>query len=129
MVKNAKSPGWMKLANRVVVALQKRGLVTGTVRLLSVPGRKIGEMRTTPVPPLVLEGRRYIVGLVELPEDERAFVLREISRGPAPSNHRRRTPSRKPPRSAPSSRSSRRKAGVRERVGKAPGAHTVPCYI
>jgi hypothetical protein len=80
MVKNAKSPGWMKLANRVVVALQKRGLVTGTVRLLSVPGRKIGEMRTTPVPPLVLEGRRYIVGLVELPEDERAFVLREISR-------------------------------------------------
>ncbi len=92
-------------ANRVVVALQRRGLVIGTMRVLSVPGRKTGRLRTTPVSPLSLGGRRYIVaglegadwvknarasgwgllargreeervGLVELPVGERAAVLR-----------------------------------------------------
>jgi deazaflavin-dependent oxidoreductase (nitroreductase family) len=77
------------------------------MRLLSVPGRKSGKPRTTPVSPLTVEGRRYIVGgfpqagwvknaraadwailargrkqelvtLVELPPEKRAPILREF---------------------------------------------------
>ena len=102
-------PRWLKLANPVIVALQRRGVVIGTMRLLSVPGRKSGQPRTTPVSPLVVEGERYIVAgfedadwvkntrvagwgilargrdrervnLVELPLQERVPVLREFPR-------------------------------------------------
>src|SRR5215210_831405 len=107
MSKQARLPGGLKVANRVIIALQHRGVVIGTMRLLSVPGRKSGKMRTTPVSPLTVDGRRYIVAglegadwvrnaraagwgifargrkeawvsLVELPVEERAFILREF---------------------------------------------------
>src|SRR5215212_10787058 len=100
-------PGWLKFANPVMVALQRRGVVIGTVRLLSVPRRKSGKLHTTPVSPLTVEGKRYVisgledadwvknariagwgmlehghkeerVNLVELPVRERATVLREL---------------------------------------------------
>lgn len=103
----ARLPRWLKPANRVVVALQHLGLAIGTMRLLSVPGRKSGKMRTTPVSPLIVDGRRYIVAgleqadwvknaraagwgilargrkeervtLVELPPEERGPILREF---------------------------------------------------
>ena len=103
----ARLPRWLGPANRVIIALQHRGLVIGTMRLLSVPGRKSGKMRTTPVSPLMVDGRRYIVAgleeadwvknarvagwgvlahghreervsLVELPVEERGPVLREF---------------------------------------------------
>ncbi|HLM78811.1 MAG TPA: nitroreductase/quinone reductase family protein [Rubrobacteraceae bacterium] len=57
-----KLPRWLKPVNRVLVALQRRGLALGPTRVLSVPGRKSGEIRTTPVSPLVVGGRRYVVG-------------------------------------------------------------------
>jgi hypothetical protein len=107
MVESASLPRWLGPANRLIIALQHRGLVIGTMRLLSVPGRKSGKMRTTPVSPLTVEGKRYIVGglessdwvknartagwgilargrneekvvLVELPVEERASILREF---------------------------------------------------
>lgn len=109
MSNEAKLPRWLKPANRVIVALQRLGLVIGTMRLLSVPGRKSGELRTTPVSPLKVEGRRYVVAgleeadwvknaraagwgilargrkqervsLVELPAEERGPILREFPR-------------------------------------------------
>ena len=102
-----KLPRWLKPMNRLIVALQRRGLALGTMRVLSVPGRKSGELRTTPVSPLVVGGQRYVVGgsaqadwvknaraagwgilahsrkeervrLVELPLEERAPILREF---------------------------------------------------
>ena len=102
-------PRWLKLANPLIVALQHRGVVIGTMRLLSVPGRKSGQIRTIPVSPLMVEGERYIiaglegadwvknarvagwgilargrdrerVSLVELPLRERGPVLREFPR-------------------------------------------------
>lgn len=105
----AELPWWLKPSNRVVIALQRLGVVIGTMRLLSVPGRKSGKLRTTPVSPLGVDGKRYIVGgfpqadwvkntraaewgilargrkqervtLVELPEEERASILREFPR-------------------------------------------------
>ncbi len=102
-----KLPRWLKPMNRMIVALQRGGLVLGTMRVLSVPGRKSGELRTTPVSPLVVNGQRYVVGgsaqadwvknaraagwgvlargrkeervkLVELPVEERIPILREF---------------------------------------------------
>jgi hypothetical protein len=92
----------------VVISLQRLGLAIGTMRLLSVPGRRSGELRTTPVSPLTMSGLRYVVGLqdadwvenartagwgiptcgrneervvlVELPPEERAPVLRAFPR-------------------------------------------------
>jgi hypothetical protein len=92
----------------VIITLQRLGLAIDTVRLLSVPGRRSGELRTTPVFPLTVSGLRYVVGLhdadwvknarvagwgvltcgrneervalVELPPEERAPVLRAFPR-------------------------------------------------
>jgi deazaflavin-dependent oxidoreductase (nitroreductase family) len=102
-------PGWLKPANRVVIALQRIGLPLGTMRVLTVPGRTSGKMRATPVSSLTVDGRQYIVGglaeadwvknvraagwgllaqgrkksrvrLVELPVEERAPILRAFPR-------------------------------------------------
>ncbi|HEY7122431.1 MAG TPA: nitroreductase/quinone reductase family protein [Ktedonobacterales bacterium] len=98
-------PGWLKPANRIIILLERLGLPLGTMHLLSVPGRKSGQMRTTPVSLLSVDGRRYLVGgminadwvknaraagwgilaygrkrervaLTELPEAERGPILR-----------------------------------------------------
>ena len=61
----ARLPRWLELANPVIVALQRRGVVIGTMRLLSVPGRKSGKLRTTPVSPLMVEGDRYVIAGLE----------------------------------------------------------------
>ena len=107
MSERVRLPRWLKLANPVIVALQRRGVVIGTMRLLSVPGRKSGKLRTTPVSPLKVAGELYViaglegadwvknvriagwrilargreqesVNLVELPLQERAPVLLEF---------------------------------------------------
>lgn len=65
MTEEARLPRWLKPANRVIVALQRLGLVVGTMRLLSVPTRKSGKLQTTPVSPLSVDGRRYIVAGLE----------------------------------------------------------------
>ena len=58
-------PRWLWQGNRMIVALQRRGPAIGTMRLLSVPGRRSGRLRTTPVSPLEVDGRRYIVAGLE----------------------------------------------------------------
>ncbi len=65
MSERARLPRWLKLANPVIAALQRRGVVIGTMRLLSVPGRKSGKLRMTPVSPLMVEGERYIIAGLE----------------------------------------------------------------
>src|SRR5215469_15587518 len=105
MSNQAALPGWLKPANRVVILLERLGLPLGTMHVLSVPGRKSGQMRTTPVSLLTVNGQRYLVGgmiqadwvknaraagwgilaygrkqervaLLELPEAERGPILR-----------------------------------------------------
>ncbi|HEX5503010.1 MAG TPA: nitroreductase/quinone reductase family protein [Thermomicrobiales bacterium] len=102
-------PRWLKPLNRVVVGLQRRGLAIGTMRVLTVQGRKSGRPHSTPVSTLTVDGRRYVVGgligadwvknaraagwgllargrqvervaLIELPEAERAPILRAFPR-------------------------------------------------
>lgn len=109
MRREARLPRWLKIANPIIVVLQRLGVVIGPMHLLSIPGRKSGELRTTPVSPLTVDGRRYVVAglqgadwaknarasgcgilargrqrervkLVELPVEERGPVLREFPR-------------------------------------------------
>jgi deazaflavin-dependent oxidoreductase (nitroreductase family) len=51
-------PRWMVRMN---VALLRRGLKVGSQSLLSVPGRKSGVARSTPVSIVTVAGTRYIV--------------------------------------------------------------------
>ncbi len=104
-----KAPRWLKAANRPVVALQRLGLAFGPMYLVSIPRRKSGELRTTPVSPVTVDGERYVVAvfektdwvenaraagwailarrrkreqvtLTELPLEDRAVVLRQLPR-------------------------------------------------
>lgn len=69
MIKNGNPagnlPAWIPLANRFVVWLQRRGVKTGTIHVLAVPGRITGAMRTTPVSILALDRHKYIIAGLE----------------------------------------------------------------
>lgn len=98
-------PRWLRVANKIVIGSQRVGLPLGTMRLLTVTGRKTGKLRTTPVSPLTVDGQRDVIGgfargdwvanaradsaailahgrrrerirLVELPEHERGPIMR-----------------------------------------------------
>jgi deazaflavin-dependent oxidoreductase (nitroreductase family) len=99
----------LKLANRLNVPMLRRGFGAGAQQLLSVPGRKSGLLRTTPVAAVQVDGNRYIVAgwensdwvrnvrtagwgivgrgrntervqLTEVPVAERMPILREFAR-------------------------------------------------
>jgi deazaflavin-dependent oxidoreductase (nitroreductase family) len=57
-----KPPAWLKPMNKVMIAMHKAGIVTGPVRVLTVPGRKSGEPRSTPATPFALHDSLYVVG-------------------------------------------------------------------
>ena len=57
-----KPPAWLKPMNKVMMAMQKLGIVAGPVRVLTVPGRKSGEPRSTPATPFTLNNDLYVVG-------------------------------------------------------------------
>jgi len=96
-----------KVRDRLMITLQKLGLPVGPIQLLTVPGRKTGQPHTTPVAPVLVNGTYYVtqayphaswvknaraaghgklargrhgqeVDLVEIPEGERAAILREL---------------------------------------------------
>jgi deazaflavin-dependent oxidoreductase (nitroreductase family) len=55
-------PPWLKFMNKVMMAAQKLGIVAGPVRVLTVPGRKSGEPRSTPATPFTIDDGLYVVG-------------------------------------------------------------------
>ena len=57
-----KPPAWLRPMNKLLVAIQKLGIVAGPVRVLTVPGRKSGEPRSTPATPFTLNDQLYVVG-------------------------------------------------------------------
>jgi len=97
-------PRWLGPATRLNLLVLRLGLRIGTQHILSVPGRKTGRMRSTPVSLVTLDGIRYVVSgeglswvknaraagwgellrarqrervsLTELPPDERGPILR-----------------------------------------------------
>ncbi|TCO13471.1 uncharacterized protein DUF385 [Kribbella steppae] len=72
-------PGWLKPVNRLVKLLSRTGVPLGTIHVLSVPGRVSGAMRTTPVSPLTVDGKRYI--LSPLPSSDWVLNAQAAGRG------------------------------------------------
>jgi deazaflavin-dependent oxidoreductase (nitroreductase family) len=56
-----KPPWWLKPANKLMITMQKLGIPTGPPMILTVPGRKTGQPRSTPMTPFTLDGRLYTV--------------------------------------------------------------------
>jgi deazaflavin-dependent oxidoreductase (nitroreductase family) len=54
-------PRWLKPMNRVVRALGRLGVPAGPSQVLTVPGRKSGQPRSTPMTPFDHEGALYTV--------------------------------------------------------------------
>jgi deazaflavin-dependent oxidoreductase (nitroreductase family) len=54
-------PRWLKRMNKVVVAMQRLGLPAGPSMVLTVPGRKSGKPRSTPMTPFDHDGGLYTV--------------------------------------------------------------------
>ena len=56
-------PWWLKYVNKVMIGLQKLGVGgdNGPV-ILVVPGRKTGKLRSTPITPMAVDGKRYVLG-------------------------------------------------------------------
>ena len=72
-------PGWLGPANRLIRGLSRLGVSLGTIQVLTVPGRRTGEPRPTPVSPLTLDGRRYVIA--GLPQGDWARNARAAGRG------------------------------------------------
>ncbi|RUP29999.1 MAG: nitroreductase family deazaflavin-dependent oxidoreductase [Mycolicibacterium sp.] len=58
---NLKPPWWLKPMNKVMMAVMRVVPIKGPV-VLTVPGRKSGEPRSTPITPFEVDGHRYVVG-------------------------------------------------------------------
>jgi deazaflavin-dependent oxidoreductase (nitroreductase family) len=54
-------PRWLKPMNKLVVAMQRVGVRTGPAMVLTVPGRKSGRPRSTPMTPFEFHGGLYTV--------------------------------------------------------------------
>lgn len=61
---NPKPPWWLKPMNKVFMTMMRLGLpISGKEGpvVLTVPGRKTGQPRSTPITPMVVDEKRYVV--------------------------------------------------------------------
>ena len=58
-----KPPWWLKPANKVFIQMSRLGMSFGgeSPVVLTVPGRKTGRQRSTPVTPMTVDGKQYVV--------------------------------------------------------------------
>src|ERR1700745_3113841 len=54
-------PRYLKPMNKVMMAVQRLGIPTGPAFVLTVPGRKSGRPRSTPMTPFNFRGGLYVV--------------------------------------------------------------------
>lgn len=54
-------PRYLKRMNKVMMAVQRLGIPTGPAMVLTVPGRKSGRLRSTPMTPFEFQGGLYVV--------------------------------------------------------------------
>jgi len=57
-------PGWLKPMNKVLMAMLRLGLPVSRHEapvVLTVPGRRSGKPRSTPITPMHVDGNRYVV--------------------------------------------------------------------
>ncbi len=57
-------PWWLKYVNKVMIGVQRLGFGFGGKgpMILVVPGRKTGKPRPTPITPMTVDGKRYVLG-------------------------------------------------------------------
>jgi deazaflavin-dependent oxidoreductase (nitroreductase family) len=72
-------PRWFRAANRAVGFISRLGFTMGPVCVLTVPGRRTGKPRSTPVSPLTVQGLRYVVS--GLPNSDWARNVRAAGHG------------------------------------------------
>jgi deazaflavin-dependent oxidoreductase (nitroreductase family) len=62
--KPIRPPWWLKPANKVFIGMSRLGLRFGGEGpvVLTVPGRKSGRLRSTPVTPMTVDRKAYLVG-------------------------------------------------------------------
>jgi deazaflavin-dependent oxidoreductase (nitroreductase family) len=63
-VERVRPPWWLKPMNKVFIAMMRLGIpITGKEKpvVLTVPGRKSGKPRSTPITPMYIDGQRYVV--------------------------------------------------------------------
>ncbi|TRW80701.1 nitroreductase family deazaflavin-dependent oxidoreductase [Mycolicibacterium sp. 018/SC-01/001] len=61
MSADRRPPRWLKPMNRILTAAVRAGLRPGPAMVLTVPGRRTGRPRSTPMTPFRHEGRLYVV--------------------------------------------------------------------
>ncbi len=54
-------PRYLKPMNKVMMAVQRLGIPTGPAMVLTVPGRRSGRPRSTPMTPFEFRGALYVV--------------------------------------------------------------------
>jgi deazaflavin-dependent oxidoreductase (nitroreductase family) len=54
-------PRYLKSMNKIMMAVQRLGIPTGPAMVLTVPGRKSGQPRSTPMTPFEFQGGLYVV--------------------------------------------------------------------
>ncbi len=86
---NPRPPRFLKAMNKLVVALQKLGVPTGPSMVLTVPGRKSGQPRSTPMTPFDHDGGLYTVA--GYPGADWAANARAAGRGTLTRGRRSRT--------------------------------------
>jgi deazaflavin-dependent oxidoreductase (nitroreductase family) len=58
-------PWWLKPMNKIFMLVMRLGLPFGGTEspmVLTVPGRRSGKPRSTPITPFTVDGKRYVVG-------------------------------------------------------------------
>jgi hypothetical protein len=76
-------PSWLGPVNAVMKVLQRVGIAFFSFHLISIPGRRSGRLRTTPVSPFTVDGHRYILsfGQTEWVKNARQAGWGILSRG------------------------------------------------
>lgn len=83
VIETPRLPGWLGPVNAVMKVLQRVGIAFFSFHLISVPGRRSGRLRTTPVSPFTVDGHRYILsfGQTEWVKNARQAKWGILSRG------------------------------------------------
>ena len=115
-------PRYLKPMNKVMMAVQKLGIPTGPAMVLTVPGRKSGQPRSTPMTPFEFRGRPLRGGRLSrrrLGGERPGRGHRHAEPGPtvAASQDRRTDRRRSAPGAAGVSARSAGRCGVREALG------------
>ena len=81
---NPRPPRFLKAMNKLVIAMQRLGIPAGPSMVLTVPGRKSGQPRSTPMTPFDHDGGLYTVAGypgADWAANARAAGLGTLSRG------------------------------------------------